>query len=120
MDIISSRLIWLRERLAKRSPPNCLAELVGVYDPLSRVITISLVLTIDGTEYRVVRCHKPVALRQTNDEITELRILHRNMIAYMARTYGNAEWQTIVKKFIGWSTNPTHKTIMQKWISHQV
>ena len=112
-DIIDTRLVWLRERLAKKSAvPNCFAELIGVYDPISRVITISLVITIDGTEYRVIRCHKPIALRQTDDEITELRKLHRNMIAYMIQTYGDTEWSVIIKKFLQWSTNPVHKEVM--------
>jgi len=117
MGILDTRLVWLREKLARNSNiPNCSAELIGVYDPISRVITISLVLTIDGTEYRVVRCHKPVVLRQTSDEITELRNLHRNMIAHMIKTYGDVEWSVIVEKFLKWSTNPTHKAVMQRWV----
>ena len=120
-SILDTRLIWLREKLAKKSPtPNCLAELVGVYDPISRIITISLVITIDSTEYRAIRCHKPVILRQTNDEITELRKMHRNMIAHMIQTYGDVEWPVIIKKFLQWSTNPTHKAVMQRWINYQL
>ena len=115
-SILDTRLVWLREKLARNSNiPNCIAELIGVYDPISRIITISLVITIDGTEYRVVRCHKPIVLRQTDDEITELRKLHRNMIAYMIKTYGDVEWSVIVEKFLKWSTNPTHKAVMQRW-----
>ena len=116
-DILDTRLVWLREKLAKKSPAkDCMAELIGVYNPISRVITISLVITIDGTEYRLIRCHKPVILRQTNDEITELRKMHRNMIAHMTRTYGDVEWPVIVKKFLQWSTNPVHKEVMQRLV----
>lgn len=116
-NLLDTRLVWLREKLAKKSVvPDCSAELIGVYDPVARIITISLVLTIDGTEYRVIRCHKPVILRLTNDETTELRTLHRNMIAYMVQTYGDVEWSVIVKKFLKWSTNPAHRVIMQRWI----
>jgi hypothetical protein len=116
-SLLDTRLVWLREKLAKKSTiPDCLAELIGVYDPVSRIITISLVLTIDGTEYRVIRCHKPVTLKQTDDETTELRNLHRNMIAYMIQTYGDIEWSVIVRKFLKWSTNPTHKAVMQHWV----
>jgi hypothetical protein len=112
-----ARIVWLRERLAKNSSiPDCLAELVGVYDFTSRTITISLVITIDGTEYRAVRCHEQVALGQVDDEIAELRIMHRNMIAYMIQTYGNEEWSVIIRKFLKWSTNPTHKAVMQRWV----
>jgi hypothetical protein len=118
MTTFDARLVWLRERLAKKSTiPNCFAELVGVYNPTNHVITISLIITIDGTEYRAVRCHKPVVMRKTDDEITELRKLHRNMIAYMIQTYGDAEWATIIKKFLNWSTNPVHKAVMQRWIN---
>jgi hypothetical protein len=116
-DLLDTRIVWLREKLAKKSSiPNCSAELIGAYDPITRVITISLVITIDGTEYRAVRCHKPIILKQTNDEITELRKAHRNMIAYMIQNYGDVEWQVIIKKFLKWSTNPIHKTIMQRWV----
>ena len=117
MTLLDTRLVWLRERLAKKSTiPNCSAELIGVYNPSNNVITISLVITIDGTEYRIVRCHEPVVMRQTDDEITELRKMHRNMIAYMIQTYGEAEWSTVLKKFVKWSTNPVHKAVMQHWI----
>jgi hypothetical protein len=116
MGLLDTRLIWLRERLAKKSAtPNRFAELLGVYDPSARVITISLVITIDSTEYRVIRCHKSVSLRQTDDEITELRKLHRNMINYMVQTYGDAEWSVVIRKFLQWSTNPVHKAVMQRW-----
>lgn len=116
-DILDTRLIWLRERLAKNSTiSNCFAELIGVYDPITRIITISLVINIDGTEYRVIRCHKSVILKQTNDETTELRMMHRNMIAYMIKTYGNADWSIIIKKFLQWTTNPTHFAVMQRWV----
>jgi len=116
--ILDTRLIWLREKLAQKSPPpDCLAELIGVYDPISRVITISLVLTIDGTEYRVIRCHKTINLKQTDDETTELRMLHRNMTAYMIKTYGGVEWPVIVKLFLKWTTNPAHKAVMRRWVS---
>jgi hypothetical protein len=117
-EILDARIVWLRERLAKKSDiPNCFAELVGVYNPTNHIITISLVITIDGTEYRVIRCHESVIMRKTNDETTELRMMHRNMIAYMVKTYGEADWSVIIKKFIHWTTNPAHKTIMQQWVN---
>ena len=117
VTLFDTRLVWLRERFAKdSSPPHCSAELVGVYSPSDHMVTISLVITIDGTEYRTIRYHKPVAIKQSDDEIGRLRQLHRNMIAYMTQTYGRAEWQTIIKKFLKWSTNPTHKKVMQRWI----
>jgi len=115
--LLDTRLVWLRERFAEGSaPPHCSAELVGVYNPSDHMVTISLVIIINGTEYRTVRYHKPEIIKQSIDEIGRLRQLHRNMIACMVQTYGKAEWQTVIRKFLKWSTNPTHKKVMQRWV----
>lgn len=111
------RLVWLRERLAKTSSaPDCFAELVGVYNPEDHMVTMSLVITIDGTEYRTIRYRKQIIVKSGEDETEYLRQSHRNMIAFMIQTYGNAEWRVVIKKFLKWSSNPTHKAIMQKWV----
>jgi hypothetical protein len=74
-----------------------------------------MVIIINDTEYRVIRCHKPIVIR--SDEVVYLRKIHKNMIAYMIETYGNSEWSAIIKKFLKWSTNPTHHKVMQRWVS---
>lgn len=106
-----SRIIWLREELAKGSTPgNARAELVGSYDPLSHQVTISFVLTLEGTEYRVIRYHK-IIIAETAER---LRQLHRNMITHAIKQYGDIAWPKLVEKFLRWSTNPVHAAVFAK------
>ena len=107
-----SRIIWLREELAKGSTPgNAHAELVGAYDPSSHQVTISFVLTLEGTEYRVIRYHK-IIIAETAER---LRQLHRNMIAHAIKQYGSMAWPKLIEKFLHWSTNPVHAAVFSKY-----
>jgi hypothetical protein len=106
------RIVWLREELAKGSTPgNAHAELVGTYDPLVHQVTISFVLTLEGTEYRVIRYHK-IIIAETAER---LRQLHRNMVAYAIKQYSNIAWSKLVDKFLHWSTNPVHAAVFLKY-----
>lgn len=117
VNITSSKLVWMREQLARSSTPyGCMAEMIGTYDPILRTKTIYMMLTINGTEYRVIKCHEQVLLK-TNDETSELRLLHRNMISHISRNYGTMDWSVIVKKFLLWSTNPIYTSIVSQWIN---
>ena len=109
---MSQRLIWLREKLGRNLPQNTICELVGTYNPTNHAVIISLVISIEGTEYRVIRYNKTMDIGDNTDS---LKTLHKNMIAYMITTYRNCELKVLVDKFIQWTPNPTYKQIMKKF-----
>ena len=112
--MLGKRLIWLRERLARTSSPQSIVcELVGTYNLTSRAVLIALCITVNGTEFRVIRYNKTVH----TDKPESLRDNHKNMISYMVETYQSCDWKILARKFTQWTPNPTYKQIMQELIS---
>jgi len=114
--LTDGRFIWLDEQLAKGSTPaRCSAKLLGVYEDDTHMVTISLVITHDGTEYRVVRLRREVNTIKSNDQ-ERLRYLHRNMITHFLNKYRDAKFSEVVLKFLKWSTNPVHIQVLDRFI----
>jgi hypothetical protein len=106
--------VWLLESVGTRQvPAGACAYLLGLYTPATRFASISLIIRFRGTEYRCTRIHHVVNDFKSNDA-ERLRYLHRNMIAYFLQKFHDAEFASVVNKFLRWSTNPTHRVVLRE------
>ena len=105
-------LVWLDEQVGTAERPTAAsARLFGTYDPDSGYATVSLLIAINGTTYRIVRHHQPVnAVSENTAE--RLRFLHRNMMTEFLGKFRAAPFRDVVKKFISWNRNPAYRHVL--------
>ncbi len=113
-DTARPDLIWLDSPiLITHAPTLTSAKLYGIYRPHTNIATISLIITHDGTDYRVVRYHKPVATLLPIDE-ERLGYIHNNMVNHFMNRYGNTTWEALLNKFTKWSHNQLYTDALRR------
>lgn len=111
-----TRYVWLDEPVALGSKaPGIAAKLCGVYDGQTHYVTIYLIITYNGTDYRVTRYHRQVNTLKENN-IERLRYLHRNMTSHFLKEYRDSDLRSVMLKFLKWTKNPVHKKVLGELI----
>jgi hypothetical protein len=111
-DSQTKDIVWLDELInINKKPPLTQVRLRGVYKHTDDKATITLIIVHDGTEYRVVRYHKPVssALPATKERLLRR---HRNMVNHFLNMHDNESWDKIRDKFLSWNRNPTYAHVI--------